>query len=47
MKYEITIKTVTPIDGEKYPSRDTVYEQTLETEYESWLVDVIKTVNEI
>lgn len=47
MKYRIEVQEIKEILNEKYPSKETIYEQTVETEDGGWLVDVIKAVNEL
>lgn len=44
-KYTIKIEKITEVEGEKYPKRDTVYEQTVEVASETIIKDVIKAVN--
>ena len=46
MIYKITVAEIIEIDGEKYPSTNTVYEQSVEASSPIlFITDVIKAVN--
>lgn len=46
-KYKITIEKLTVVNEEKYPNRETIYEQTFTAKDDVIIQNVIKSVNGI
>ena len=45
MKYKVTVEVLKETMEAKYPESTTIYEQTIETEMDTFVQNIIKAVN--